>query len=40
LYEASTIVAMDRRITAPPIRGDAWWFDLASWGLTDAPAAR
>jgi len=40
LYEASTIVAMDRRITAPPIRGDAWWFDLASWGMMGAPAAR
>jgi peptide/nickel transport system substrate-binding protein len=38
LYEAATVLAMRTTVTVPPVRGDAWWFDLASWRVSSPPA--
>jgi len=40
LYEAATVLAMRTTVTVPPVRGDAWWFDLGSWRVTSPTAAR
>ncbi len=40
IYEAATVLAMRQHVTVPPVRGDAWWFDLAAWRVTARAPAR
>ncbi len=40
IYEAATVLAIRRHIALPPVRGDAWWFDLASWRVTPRAPVR